>query len=111
MKPEDFGIYRYGWNNSRLDCFQDVNLSNRNLTELPFDFGTVDGDFYCYYNKLTTLKGSPKEVNGSFHCYNNNLTSLKGCPEIVNGNFWCNHNKLTSLKYITKKIGGKVIFS
>jgi hypothetical protein len=36
-------------------------------SKLPLNFGIVTGDFYCGFNELTTLIGSPKEVNGYFY--------------------------------------------
>ena len=46
--PESFGVLKYLWTpDGLLDVFQDVNLSNKGLTELPFKFGKVGGDFYC----------------------------------------------------------------
>ena len=86
----------------------DLNLSELGLTELPEILNdiSVDGDFMCGYNKLTSLKNSPKHVNGSFYCYGNKLTSLKGAPEYVGGNFYCNGNKLESLEGAPKIVDG-----
>jgi hypothetical protein len=28
----------------------------------------VGGDFYCFYNNLTSLQGAPTSVGGDFHC-------------------------------------------
>jgi len=80
-----------------LDC--DVNLSGRGLTELP-DFSriVVNGEFDCDNNKLTTLKGAPKEVKRGFYCNKNQLISLEGSPSIVGGAFYCFDNQLISLE-------------
>ena len=77
----------------------DLDLSHRNLKELPEILKgiTVDGNFYCGYNKLTTIKNNPRIVTGYFSCRSNNLTSLKGAPERV-GFFDCRDNQLTSLE-------------
>jgi hypothetical protein len=76
-----------------------VNISAKNLTNIPVQFGTVKGNFYCSYNKLTTLYGSPKEVKGNLYCYENKLTTLEGSPKEVNGYFYCNdENQLTTLE-------------
>ena len=89
-----------------LDC--DVNLSGRGLTELP-DFSriVVNGEFDCDNNKLTTLKGAPKEVKRSFYCNKNQLISLEGSPSIVGWGFYCYDNPLKSYKGKPDKIGGK----
>lgn len=57
-----------------------------------------EGNFYCYNNKLTTLKGAPKEIGGNFYCYSNKLTTLEGAPKEIGGNFNCDSNKLTTLE-------------
>jgi hypothetical protein len=67
---------------------------------------TVNGNFYCYNNKLTSLEGCPQTVNGSFDCYKNKLTSLIGCPKTVNGYFYCANNKLTSLEGCPQTVNG-----
>lgn len=43
-----------------------VDISYSYLTQIPEIFKniTVTGYFYCSYNQLTTLDGSPKEVGG-----------------------------------------------
>jgi hypothetical protein len=43
-------------------------------------FGNVSGTFYCEYNNLKTLDGSPREVGGDFFCKKNPLISLEGAP-------------------------------
>ena len=82
-------------------------LYKMNLEKLPdLSKVIVNGDFNCYYNKLVTLKGAPKEVRGNFYCDNNKLTSLEGAPKIINGDFYCKYNNLISLEGCPKKIGG-----
>ena len=73
MKPEDFDITNYKWNNGKLDCFQDVNLNDRNLKKFPFEFGIVTGYFSCAYNNLTTLEHCPSSVGGYFYCDSNKV--------------------------------------
>ena len=79
----------------------DVNLSNLHLKQLPSGLLNdvhVSGYFYCYDNKLISLKGSPKTVGGNFDCSYNKLTSLVGGPKFVGGDFICSNNNLTSLE-------------
>ncbi|MFW6130870.1 MAG: hypothetical protein ACOC56_06750, partial [Atribacterota bacterium] len=66
-----------------VDVDENVDLSHRNLTEMPIQFNKVNGTFYCTYNQLTSLVGAPKKVFGYFYCSNNKLTSLEGAPEKV----------------------------
>ena len=106
MKPEDFGIIEYKWVDGKLDVYQNVNLDSRGLTELPFEFGKVNGSFYCSHNLLTSLKDAPSKVGGNFSCDYNQLTSLVGAPSEVGGDFYCSCNQLTSLKGVPNKVNG-----
>ena len=85
-----------------------LNLSYMELTVLPAILKNVDieGNFWCIFNKLTSLVGAPKDVGGKFDCSNNKLTSLQGAPKTVGGNFFCNNNNLTSLQGAPKTVGG-----
>ena len=86
----------------------DLNLNIMNLTKLPEMLKdiTVDGDFYCGNNNLTSLKFAPSSVGGSFYCSSNELTSLEGAPTNVGRNFDCGFNNLTSLEGAPKSVGG-----
>lgn len=81
-----------------VDVKGDVDLHNKKLKSIPFQFGTVTGDFICSDNKLTSLEGCPKKVGSGFDCSYNTLTTLKGCPTKVGSYFYCYGNKLTTLK-------------
>lgn len=84
-----------------------LDLSNRNLTVLPdiLKNVTVDGNFWCGHNKLTSLKNAPSIVVGSFWCGNNKLTTLAGSPSSVGRNFDCSYNDLTSLEFAPTNVG------
>ena len=86
----------------------DLDLSRLNLTVLPEILKdiSVDGDFFCNGNNLTSLEGAPKTVNGDFGCGHNKLTSLEGSPKSVGGRFYCGFNNLTSLTGAPKFVGG-----
>ena len=83
-----------------------VNLSGLDLRKIPITFGKVDGNFYCYHNRLTSLKGCPREVDGVFYCFSNELTSLEGSPDKIDGDFDCSYNMLTSLKGCPSEVSG-----
>jgi len=110
-RPEDFGITKYDKEKFEktgvLDCFQNVDLSNRNLSEIPFNFGIAHGDFILSVNNLKSLKGSPKKVLGDFDCSHNQLKSSQYFPKEVNQICDCSYNQLTSLEGSPlKAIGG-----
>jgi len=85
-----------------------VDLNSLYLKELPEWLSNVEveGNFWCNYNKLTTLQGAPETVRGTFSCSKNKLTTLAGAPKTVGGGFWCNYNKLTTLAGAPKTVGG-----
>jgi hypothetical protein len=94
---EDYRITNYTIDNGLVNVNGDVDLSHRELTKLPIQFGQVTGFFDCSNNQLTSLDGSPHKVH-NFDCSYNNLTDLAGSPKEVGGGFYCsNNNKLTSL--------------
>ncbi len=66
------------------------------ITEFPFPFGTVDGNFSCGGRGMTSLVNGPTHINGRYSCAKNKLTSLKGAP-VTAGIFLCSDNQLTSL--------------
>lgn len=91
--------------NNVVDVDQDVRLDNKNLSEIPVQFGVVDGHFFIAGNNLTSLKGAPKRVGGHFDCSDNNLKSLQGGPEYVGWDMRCGNNKLRDLQHAPKKVG------
>ena len=84
-----------------------LDLSNMKLTVLPeiLKNATVDGNFWCGHNKLTSLKNAPSIVVGSFFCGHNKLTTLAGSPSSVGRNFDCSYNDLTSLEFAPTNVG------
>ena len=82
-----------------IDVDGNVWLYEKKLTELPLKFNKVNNDFYCDYNELESLEGSPKEVNGHFYCRNNKLISLKYAPKIIRGGFYCRCNNIKTFEY------------
>ena len=91
-----------------------VNLSNRNLTKIPFKFRNVSGSFYCYNNQLTSLEGAPNTVGDNFVCNNNQLASLDGAPNNVGGGFDCYNNQnlpYSELFKIVDNVKGDIYYS
>jgi hypothetical protein len=105
---KDFDIkkYRYKIKNGRVDVKGNVNISEKNLSKIPIQFGVVTGYFTCVYNLLISLIGAPVKVGGGFYCSNNQLTSLSESPVSVGDIFDCPNNQLTSLEGATEKING-----
>ena len=93
-----------------IDVNGDVDLSGKALSKIPLKFNKVRGYFYCSFNDLTTLEGSPKEVGGDFFCAYSYLTTLEGGPERVGRDFNCYKNSLTTLEYGPSYIGGDFDF-
>ena len=84
----------------------DIHINMDKMKELP-DLSRffVKGDFICAFNKLTSLKGAPREVSGIFNCSCNELETLEGAPSKVGIAFDCFGNKLKTLKGGPKKVG------
>ena len=78
----------------------DLDLSRLNLTVLPEILKdiSVDGDFFCNGNNLTSLEGAPKTVNGDFGCGHNKLTSLEHSPKNVGDDFYCEDNYINLIR-------------
>jgi hypothetical protein len=78
-----------------VDVQGSFGCSNQRLKSLyGIRFGTVERNFDCDWNKLTTLEGAPQTVTGYFSCCHNQLTSLEGAPQTVGGYFDCDAFKL-----------------
>ena len=75
-RPEDFGITNYKWRGKLLDVDGDVDLSNKELGKLPFNFGKVSGYFDCSDNQLETLEGAPKIVKGKILVDDNLISQI-----------------------------------
>ena len=104
----EYNIKNYTINDDfTIDVDGDVNLVRKNLMEFPeyIQFGVVKGTFNCSGNRLTSLRGCPREVRlGNFLCNHNQLTSLEGVPKKVEKIFDCSNNKLTSLEGAPKEV-------
>jgi len=81
-----------------------VDLTKK-VSQLPIQFGTVSGNFWCNGASLTTLVGSPTSVGGYFLCEHNKLINLKGAPTYVGSHFWCTDSPLSSLEGAPDHVG------
>ena len=88
-----------------IDVYDDLNLSNKELSEIPVKIRNVLGDFDCSNNQLTSLENAPDFVTGDFNCSDNKLTSLDDKSLYVGGNFYGYGNSL--LKHRAKNTSVK----
>ena len=96
---EKYNIRNYTINpDGSIDVDDNVDICNYELTNIPIKFNKVSGYFNCSYNKLTSLKGSPKEVGSFFTCYDNKINDLKYAPNRIGTWFDCSVNNLKNLK-------------
>ena len=89
---EEMGINNYTINSQgEIDVNGDVHLIRKNIKELPYKFGTINGYFSLTGCKnLVSLKNCPDCVGDYFGCSGcMKLDSLEGCPKKVDGNFYC----------------------
>ena len=99
---EKYNIKKYKINNGLVDVNGDVDLCNKQLTELPLKFGEIRGYFSCSMNELTTLKGCPVRVDDDFYFKRNKLTKLDYLPEFIGGDFYCYNNQLRTFTNLEK---------
>ena len=89
---EEMGIQNYTINSQgEIDVNGNVDLTERDIKELPYKFGTIKEYFDLGRCKnLISLKNCPNEVCNSFDIDGcSQLSSLEGCPKEVDGNFYC----------------------
>ena len=89
---DEMGVKNYTINSKgEIDVDGNVDLFNKDIKELPYKFGKVNGYFSLGNNKnLISLKNCPDSVGGYFSCdFCSKLDSLEGCPKEVGGVFYC----------------------
>lgn len=110
MKCQAFGIKDYVINPETLlvDVKGDVRIevTTENMTELPVQFGTVDGFFNASYLGLETLKGIPRTIKGACLIHHNNLTSLDYIPESIGGIFRIDYNDIS---FVDNNVNCKIL--
>jgi hypothetical protein len=104
-----FNIIDYGIVNGLVNANQKITIYKFKIEQLPIQFGIVNGDFYCAWNNLKSLKNCPTEIKDSFYCSYNKLISLEGGPVKVGYDYDCSSNKLETLKGSPKLINNRFI--
>ena len=108
----EYDITNYTINDDgTVDVDGNVDLFNKGLTELPFKFGKVSGNFNCDQNQLTSLEGSPNWVGKYFSCAHNLLTTLEGGPKVVIKNYYCECNEIFNFKGFPEDFDKYIDFS
>ena len=111
---DEMGIKNYTINGKgEIDVNGHVDLAGRDIKELPYKFGKINGRFNLSGCKnLTSLQNCPYYVDGSSFCVRcKSLDSLKGCPKEVNGIFDCDgcNRKFTQKEVMSLcKVKGKI---
>jgi len=79
-----------------IDVHSVVILDNQQVNDFPeyINFNVADDTFSLTGNNFTTLRGCPKIVNGNFYCNYNKLTTLDYAPEVKEF-FICNENEIS----------------
>jgi len=97
---EEMKVERYYINEDlTIDILGDLNLTNKNLNNLPnfIKFNIVYGGFYGAGNNWTSLVGMPNEICGDFGLRESYLSETEGKPFIeeevrnrikINGKLW-----------------------
>ena len=92
----------------KVDIEWSVDLSYKNLKELPVQFEKVGMDFSCSNNQLKSLKGAPQKVGGDFFCYNNQLKSIPKWIENIKNVFVFQNLNWNNVEWINKILGDKL---
>lgn len=100
MNVENYIIH----DNLIVDVNGSVDISGRNLSYLPVQFGIVYNNFYAYNNSLSSLEGFPYKIYGKLSCQENMINSLKFCPNQIGGKIDFSENFILSLKGFPKVI-------
>jgi hypothetical protein len=70
------------------------------LTNGMFQWGEIDGVFYCGNSRIKNFEGGPKKVNNTFNCdHCSDLVDMKGVPDYIGGTFYC--HQCPNLQHIT----------
>lgn len=94
-----FDIYNYViLDDLSVNIKGDVYLHNTHIEEFKVQFNEVSGSFICSYNRLKSLKGSPRIVEKTFDCSNNQITSLIEGPKQVGRHYDFSYNQVSSLE-------------
>jgi len=94
-----------------VDVDDDLHLAECGLTDLPIQFGKVQGTAYFGMNQLTSFKGMPNSIKGHLNCENNLITNFEHCPKFINGLLICSNNPIKSLKGFNSEINGNLYHS
>lgn len=96
--PEYYNITNYTVNkDGSISVHDNVDLSNRQLTEIPFNFHHVQGKFDVSDNLLTSLKNCPTHCNDLNICGNYLLKTIDNFRLKVQDTFSANNTKISSL--------------
>ena len=106
LKSMNITDYEYDSVRGLVNVDGSVDISYKNLTSIPVQFGYVGGKFDCSSNKLTTLQGSPREVGEDFSCWDNRVITLHGGPREIGGDFCGTYNQLISFEGAPREVGG-----
>ena len=88
-----FRIYYYAISpDGVVDVFDHVAFHCEDTTLGGFQFGSVEGDFYISYVKLTSLVGCPITIGGSFYA---EFVAIKACVENYEILYRYDYDKIT----------------
>jgi len=105
MEIENYSIKPNDKHRFIVNVSGNVWLCGFKLRHIPVQFHSVNGNFNCSYNMLSTLKGCPQIVDGNFDCGDNKLTNLEHSPQTVGEDFICDYNNLVDLLGCPQNVG------
>ena len=112
LKPSSHNTYGYIIRDDLVvDFIGDLNISDRELTDIPVKFGHIRGSFFAHSNKLKTLHNAPDIVEGILFVPDNLLTDLTGIPKKIGHICEISRNQITSLDGIENlEVGSTLVY-
>ncbi len=83
---------------------KEVDLQSRNIVNIPFKFGHIEGDFNISDNYISDVNFLPFYINGSFKAVYNHIENIN--VPIVKKNIQLGENHITSFQFNQNIIDG-----
>ena len=102
-------VFKYNISNFKIEddgllIFDDVDLSNKGLKEIPIKINYIVGDLDVSNNPLTSFKNFPKYIKGDLNCSNiPQINDVKNFPEKITGILFLENVDPKTIKKILNK--------
>lgn len=99
LNPKDYGLFDYKETPEGLIINQQLEIQNKNLTQIPFPIKSLNGYLNISSNRISSWKNFPQNINGNTtYAHNNQLTSLNDIKNHIFSALNVNNNSIKSLE-------------